>query len=194
MPFGNNNLFTDLSVAGAGSSALSIGLLTDSSLLNLELSALEADGGGEIVSRPRVITSDKQKAVIRSGQEIPFQEASSGGGTTVSFKDAVLALEVTPQITPDGRIIMAIQVNNDSSTESTATGVPIIDTTEVSTKVLIDDGQTIVLGGIFTNTTQKGVSKVPVLGDIPGIGRLFRRDVKQDTRGETLIFITPKVL
>jgi len=192
--FGNNNLFTDLSVTGTGASALSIGLLTDSSLLNLELSALEADGGGEIVSRPRVITSDKQQATIRSGQEIPFQETSAGGGTSVSFKDAVLSLEVTPQITPDGRIIMDIKVNNDSSTESTATGIPIIDTTEVSTKVLIDDGQTIVLGGIFTNTTQKGVSKVPFLGDLPGVGRLFRRDIKQDTRGETLIFITPKVL
>ena len=194
VPFGNNNLFTDLSVSGAGSSALAVGLLTDTAVLNLELSALESDGGGEIVSQPKVITSDKQTAIIKSGKEIPYQEASSSGATTVSFKEAVLSLEVTPQITPDGRIIMAIKVNNDDSTTSTATGIPIIDTTEVDTKVLIDDGQTIVLGGIFKNTTSKGVEKVPLLGDMPGIGRLFRKDTTRDTKTETLIFITPKIL
>ena len=189
-----DQLFTDLSVSGAGSSAIALGFMSNSTVLNLELSALESDGGGEIVSQPKVITSDKQKAVIKSGKEIPYQEASSSGATTVSFKEAVLSLEVTPQITPDGRIIMSIKVNNDDSTTSTATGIPIIDTTEVDTKVLIDDGQTIVLGGIFKNTTSKGVEKVPLLGDLPGIGRLFRKDTKRDTKTETLIFITPKIL
>ncbi len=189
-----DQLFTDLSVSGAGSSALAIGFMSDSAVINLELSALESDGGGEIVSQPKVITSDKQKATIKSGKEIPYQEASSSGATTVSFKEAVLSLEVTPQITPDGRIIMEIKVNNDDSTTSTPTGVPIIDTTEVDTKVLIEDGQTIVLGGIFKNTTSRGVEKVPFLGDLPGVGRLFRKDTKRDTKTETLIFITPKIL
>ncbi|MTI14128.1 type IV pilus secretin PilQ [Sansalvadorimonas verongulae] len=188
-----DQLFTDLSAPGA-SSAIALGFMSNSAVLNLELSALESDGGGEIVSQPKVITSDKQKAVIKSGKEIPYQEASSSGAATVSFKEAVLSLEVTPQITPDGRIIMAIKVNNDDSTTSTSTGIPIIDTTEVDTKVLIDDGQTIVLGGIFKNTTSRGVDKVPLLGDLPGVGRLFRRDTKRDTRTETLIFITPKIL
>ncbi|WP_281646092.1 type IV pilus secretin PilQ [Parendozoicomonas sp. Alg238-R29] len=189
-----NQLFTDLSVSGAGSSALAIGFASNRALINLELSALESDGGGEIISQPKVITSDKQKAVIKSGKEIPYQEASSSGATTVSFKEAVLSLEVTPQITPDGRIIMEIKVNNDDSTTSTSTGIPIIDTTEVETKVLIEDGQTIVLGGIFKNTTSQGVEKVPLLGDLPGVGRLFRKDTKRDTKTETLIFITPRIL
>ena len=189
-----NQLFTDLSVSGSGAGALALGFLTDSAVLNLELSALESDGGGEIVSQPKVITSDKQKAVIKSGKEIPFQEASSSGATSVSFKDAVLSLEVTPQITPDGRVIMDIKITNNDSTTSTSTGIPIIDTNEVETKVLINDGQTIVLGGIFTNTTSQGVDKVPLLADIPGLGRLFRRKTKRDSKSEVLIFITPKIL
>ncbi len=189
-----DQLFTDLSVSGTTRAALAIGLITDSSVINLELSAMEADGGGEVVSQPKVITSDKQKAVIKSGKEIPYQEASSSGATSISFKDAVLSLEVTPQITPDGRVIMDIKITNNDSTTSTSTGVPIIDTNEVQTKVLIDDGQTIVLGGIFKNTTKEGVDKVPLLGDLPGIGRLFRKDTKQETKSEVLIFITPKIL
>ncbi|CAM3539354.1 type IV pilus secretin PilQ [Parendozoicomonas haliclonae] len=192
--FGNNNLFTDLSVTGTGSSALAIGLLTDSAVVNLEISALESDGGGEIVSQPRVITSDKQKATIKSGKEIPYQEASSSGATTTEFKEAVLSVEVTPQITPDGRVIMDIQVNNDSEGPATASGIPTINTNEVKTKVLIEDGQTVVLGGIFSKTETRGVEKVPLLGDLPGVGRLFRKDTKKDERNETLIFITPKIL
>ncbi len=192
--FSTNGLFTDLSVTGTGASALTIGMITDNTLLNLELSALESDGGGEIISQPKVITSDKHKAVIKSGKEIPYQESTSSGATSVSFKEAVLGLEVTPQITPDGRIIMAIKVSNNDTTTTSVTGVPIIDTTEVETKVLIDDGQTIVLGGIFKNTTSSGVDKVPLLGDLPGIGRLFRKDIKRDSKAETLVFITPKIL
>ncbi len=191
--FTTNGLFTDLSVSGAGSSAFSIGMLTDNTLLNLEISALENDGGGEIISQPKVITSDKHKAVIKSGQKIPYQSTSSDG-TNTQFEEAVLGLEVTPQITPDGRIIMAIKVSNDDSTKVSPTGVPIIDTTEVETKVLIEDGQTIVLGGIFKNTTIQRVDKVPWLGDLPGIGRLFRKNVNSDTKKETLVFITPKIL
>lgn len=189
-----DGLFTDLSVSGEDLSALSIGMLTDNTLLNLEISALESDGGGEIISQPKVITSDKHKAVITSGKEVPYPESARNGGTTTKFKRAVLSLEVTPQITPEGRIIMMIKVTNNDVIRDPGVSVPSIDTTEVETKVLIEDGQTIVLGGIFKNTTSQGVSKVPLLGDLPGIGRLFRKNKNKDTKTETLVFITPKIL
>ena len=134
-------------------------------------------------------------ALIESGTEVPYQESASNGGATTSFKKALLSLEVTPQITPDGRIIMMINITNDDVNDDDAEiSVPSIDTTKMSTKVLIDDGQTIVLGGIFKNTTNQAVSKVPVLGDLPGIGRLFRKNVDLDRKAETLVFITPKIL
>ena len=191
----NNGLFTDLGTIESATSALSIGMLTDNTLLNLEISALENDGGGEIISQPKIITSDKHKAVIKSGEEIAYQESASNGGTSVSFKKALLELEVTPQITPDGRVIMTIKVTNNNVVRNDETSAPpSIDTTELETKVLIEDGQTIVLGGIFKNTTEESVSKVPILGDLPGIGRLFRQNMNSDTKKETLIFITPKIL
>ena len=190
----SNGLFTDLSLESP-SSGLSIGMLTDNTVLNLEISALESDGGGEIISQPKIITSDKHTALIESGTEVPYQESASNGGATTSFKKALLSLEVTPQITPDGRIIMMINITNDDVNDDDAEiSVPSIDTTKMSTKVLIDDGQTIVLGGIFKNTTNQAVSKVPVLGDLPGIGRLFRKNVDLDRKAETLVFITPKIL
>lgn len=191
--FISDGLFTDLSVSGEASSALTIGMLTDSTLLNLEISALESDGGGEIISQPKIITSDKHTALIKSGKSIPYQKLSDGTPST-DFKDAVLSLEVTPQITPDGRIVMAIRVTNNDVTEIPGISEPGVDTTELDTKVLIEDGQTIVLGGIFKNITSQTVSKVPLLGDLPGIGRLFRKNENKDTKAETLIFITPKIL
>ena len=165
------NLMVDLGVSNpAGSFALS--LLSEQFLVNLELSALENTGNAEIVSQPKVIVGDKQTAHIESGTEIPYQEASSSGATSTSFKAAVLKLEVTPQITPDNNIIMDLKVNQDSvGGIDLASGIPTIDVTELQTQVLVANGQTVVLGGIFRNETSHIQSKVPVLGDIPFVGR-----------------------
>ncbi len=188
------SVFTDLATTATGSSAFSIGFATNSTLLNLELSALLSNGGGEVVSQPKVITADKTKAVIKSGKEIPYEEKTSSGATSVAFKDAVLGLEVTPQITPDGRVIMNIKVNNDDTTSQTSNNVPVISTNEISTQVLVEDGETIVLGGVFKQTKKKGESKVPVLGDIPYLGALFRKRTEQDDKEELLVFITPRII
>ncbi|MEJ2131208.1 MAG: type IV pilus secretin PilQ, partial [Gammaproteobacteria bacterium] len=142
---------------------------------------------------PKVITADKQAASILSGVEIPFQEASSSGATSTSFKEAVLSLEVTPQITPDDRIIMDLKVNQDSVGQ-VFNGVPSINTTEITTQVLVEDGQTVVLGGIFQTATNKSSTKTPFLGDLPYVGRLFRRTVESDDKQELLVFITPRIM
>ena len=192
---GDDNVFTDLSVAGGTSSAISIGFSTSNgTILNLELSALLSDGGGEVISQPKVITADKKTAVIKSGKEIPYEEKTSSGATSTAFKDAVLGLEVTPQITPDGRVIMDIKINNDDTTDETSNNVPIISTNEISTQVLVEDGETVVLGGVFKQTKSQGMSKVPVLGDIPYLGGLFRNKVEKDDKEELLVFITPRVI
>jgi type IV pilus assembly protein PilQ len=162
--------------------------------LALELSALEEAGFSELVSQPKVITGDKQPASIESGTEIPYREASASGAATVAFKEAVLKLQVTPQITPDDNIIMDLKVNQDSVSEITTEGVPAIDVTELNTQVLVGDGETVVLGGIFQTENVKGQSKVPLLGDIPLIGRLFRKDVNRDSKKELIIFITPRIM
>ena len=162
--------------------------------IGLELSALEETGFAEIVSQPKVITGDKQVASIESGTEIPYREASASGAATIAFKEAVLKLEVTPQITPDNNIIMDLKINQDSVSEITSEGVPAIDVTELNTQVLVGDGQTVVLGGIFQNELVTGQSKVPLLGDIPVLGRLFRKDVKRETKRELIIFITPRIM
>jgi type IV pilus secretin PilQ/predicted competence protein len=162
-------------------------------LLDLELSAFEADGKGEIVAQPKIVTADRQTATIKSGEEIPYQEASSSGATSVSFKEAVLSLEVTPQITPDDKVIMDLKVNQDDRGEVTA-GIPSIDTNEVITQVLVGNGETIVLGGIFQSEQATTVTKTPFLGDIPYIGALFRKTENIDQRSELLIFITPKLI
>ena len=169
-------------------------LLTQNTYLDLELSALENEGTGEIVSQPKVLTGDKQKASIKTGTEIPYQNATSSGATSVQFKEAVLKLEVTPQITPDGRIIMDINVNQDSVGDLLPTGEPAIDVTQVETKAIVGDGQTLVLGGLFQMSTTESVEKVPFFGDIPYLGRLFRKDLDDMEKREILIFITPKVL
>ncbi len=183
----------DLGVAGSDATSFAIGLTKRDWLLDLELSALASDGHAEIVSRPKVITADKSTALIESGVEIPYQEATSSGATSVSFKDAVLALEVTPQITPDDRIIMALNVKQDT-VGVVFEGVPSINTNEVETEVLVDNGQTVVLGGIFTTDKNVSVTKTPFLGDLPYIGQLFKRTLERDDKQELLIFITPRII
>jgi len=188
------NLMVDLGVQNP-SGSLALGLLNDNVLLTMELSALEDSGHAEIVSQPKVITGDKQTASIESGKEIPYQEASSSGATTTSFKEAVLKLEVTPQITPDNRVIMDLKINQDSVGDvDSASDVPIIDVTQLETQVLVGNGQTVVLGGIYQTNEVIGETKVPFFGDIPYLGRIFRKDVQSETRSELLIFITPKIL
>lgn len=185
-------LAVDLGVSEATSS-FAIGILTDEGLLDLELSALESDGMSEVVSQPKLVTADGQTARIESGVEIPYQEASSSGATTVTFKDAVLSLEVTPQITPDDRIIMDLQVNKDSVGEIFL-GVPSVDTREIQTQVLVENGETIVLGGVYEVETVNAVAKTPFLGDLPFVGKLFKRTEEMEEKTELLIFITPKLI
>ncbi len=193
----NETLAVDLGVAKPTGS-IALGLLRNNTFLDLELSALQNDGYGEIISQPKVITSDKKKATIKSGTEVPYQQASSAGNTNVQFKDAVLKLEVTPLITPDNRIVMTLTVAQDSIGKFVPSGnggqVPTIDTTNVETEALVGDGQTLVLGGIFKMESLDAVEKVPVLGDLPGVGRLFRHTSKDQKKQEILIFITPKIL
>lgn len=188
-----DSLAVDLGVSNPTGS-FSLGYLTDNFLIDLELSALESDGFGEIVSQPKVLTGDKQQAVIKSGTEIAYQKATSNGATSIEFKEAVLQLEVTPQITPDNRIIMNLLVSQDSVGAFTPTGEPSIDITQIKTQALVGNGQTLVLGGIFQTEEVKGVDKVPVLGDIPFLGRLFRNDLRNVEKREILIFITPKII
>lgn len=186
------NSFVDLGVFNpTGSFAWNV--ITNNFMIGMELSAMEDSGFAEIVSQPKVITGDKQQASIQSGTSVPFREESASGGTTVSFKDVVLRLDVTPQITPDNRIIMDLEIFQDSVT-GYEDGVPIIDITHLDTSVLVADGDTVVLGGIYTTEQRKGQSKVPLLGDIPLLGRLFRYDISQEDKRELLIFITPRIM
>ncbi|MBB2493789.1 type IV pilus secretin PilQ [Aquipseudomonas ullengensis] len=186
--------FVDLGATDV-TSGIGIGFVTDNVLLDLELSAMEKTGNGEVVSQPKVVTSDKETAKILKGTEVPYQESSSSGATTVSFKEAALSLEVTPQITPDNRIIMEVKVNKDEPDYANALlGVPPIKKNEVNAKVLVNDGETIVIGGVFSNTQSKSVEKVPFLGDLPYLGRLFRRDTVEDSKNELLVFLTPRIM
>jgi len=188
-----DDLVVDLGVTGPGATTFGIGITGEQYILDLELSALAADGHAEVVARPKVITADKSPAIIESGTEIPYQEASSSGATSTSFKDAVLSLEVTPQITPDDRIIMQLNVKQDSVGQ-VFNGVPSIDTNEIETEVLVDNGQTLVLGGIFQTDRNVSTTKTPFLGDLPYVGRLFRRTLERDDKAELLIFITPRII
>ena len=162
-------------------------------LLNLELQALEADGRGKIISSPRVVTADKIKAVIEQGTEIPYQQSTSSGATSVAFRKAVLKLEVTPQITPEGAIFMDVKVNKDSRGQETLSG-PAIDTKNVQTQVLVENGGTVVLGGIFEQQERTTVTKVPFFGDLPVVGILFKNTQTVSDRTELIIFITPRVI
>ncbi|MBN8743278.1 MAG: type IV pilus secretin PilQ [Thiomonas arsenitoxydans] len=182
-------------LAGATPSSLGISLFNAAAnrFINLELSAMEADGKGKIISSPRVITADLSKATIEQGTEIPYQQATSSGATAVTFKKAVLSLDVTPQITPDGNVIMNVEIHKDSPGASTA-GVPSINTNTVATQVQVENGGTVVLGGIYTSQEQNQTDKVPLLGDIPVLGNLFKNNSKMYNKNELMVFLTPKIV
>lgn len=178
--------FVDMGAKDA-TSGIGIGFITDNIILDLQLSAMEKTGNGEVVSQPKVVTSDKETAKIL--------KASSSGATSTSFKEAALSLEVTPQITPDNRIIVEVKVTKDAPDfQNALNGVPPINKNEVNAKILVNDGETIVIGGVFSNTQTKAVDKVPFLGDLPYLGRLFRRDTVSDTKNELLVFLTPRIM
>lgn len=181
--------------SGAAVSTFSTVLMNSAGtrFLNLELSALEADGRGKIVSSPSVVTADQEKALIEQGTELPYLEASASGAATVSFKKANLRLEVTPQITPDGNVIMSVDINKDAPGTQTTSGFAI-DTKHIKTKVLVENGGTVVIGGIFSQDERNSVSKVPFLGDLPVIGNIFKTTTRQDTKTELLVFLTPRIL
>lgn len=195
---GNQGLLVNLPqtlAAGSGGAVNFILGKMGSYLLRLELSAMQQEGKGEIVSSPRVITSDQNKASIKQGVEIPYQEATSSGATSVSFKEAVLQLEVTPHITPDDRVIMDLKVDKDNPDFTRAVlGVPPVDTRSLETSVLVDNGETVVLGGVFERTKAKNIGRVPFFGDLPYVGWAFKQEQIQDENSELLIFVTPKIL
>ena len=194
----NDSRFVNLPAVGQGgydpaTFALSLFGAASNRFLNLEISALEADGKGKVVSSPRVITADQQKALIEQGEELPYQVATSSGATSLQFRKANLKLEVTPQITPEGNVILDVDITKDSVGRVTAAGFAI-DTKHVKTQVLVDNGGTVVIGGIFEQTDRDEVSKVPLLGDIPYLGYLFKTKTRQSSKTELLIFLTPKLV
>jgi len=193
-----DRLNLDLAALPIGGGAASVGIalakLGNGILLDLELSALESEGKGEIISSPRLITTNQQAAIIESGEEIPYQEATLSGATAVAFKKAVLSLKVTPQITPDDKILMDLKINQDTLSVRTVNGVPAILTKEIQTSVLVNNGQTIVLGGIYKQDKNNTINRVPFLGELPVVGRLFRNQSVKVKNEELLIFITPRII
>ncbi len=188
------DLNVNLPVSDAsGTIGLALTKLPLGMILELELSAMETEGKGEVISSPRVITSNQKQATIEQGTEIPYQESTSSGATNVSFKEAVLKLDVTPQITPDDRIVMDLEVSKDA-VGSLFNGIPSIDTRKVQTQVLVDNGETVVLGGIYEQTKSDTVERVPFFGDLPYVGFMFRNTNKTDSKRELLVFITPKIV
>jgi type IV pilus assembly protein PilQ len=192
-----NRYNVNLPVASpAGSWAL--GILGNNFMVDLELDAAQAETEANIIASPRVITANQKKATIEQGVEIPYQQSASSGATTIQFKKAVLSLDVTPQITPDNRIILDLDVRDDAVgtivVQSGGVNVPSITTREITTQVLVNDGQTLVLGGILTTTNREDDNKVPYLGDIPILGHLFKTTDHQDDKDELMIFITPKIV
>lgn len=191
---GNDRFNVNLPVTAPTSSiGLALAKLPFGTLLELELSAMQAEGRGEVVSSPRVITADQHEAYIEQGVEIPYQEAASSGATSTSFKKAVLSLRVKPQITPDERIIMDLTVNKDSQGAETG-GIPAVNTREVSTQVLVANGETLVLGGIYEQTVIQQRNQVPFFGDLPLVGKLFQTNISEDDKSELLVFVTPKII
>lgn len=188
-------LAVDLGVIAENASSFSIGYRGNSGLIELELSALESSGNGEVIARPQVTTQDKVEAVIQSGLRIPYQSQAGGtaGGSTTEFEEAVLSLTVTPHITPDGRINMDLDIRQDSVAPGTG-AIPAINTNQIQTSVLVNNGQTIVLGGVFREESTTTETKTPILGDLPYVGRLFKRTENESRRTELLIFITPKII
>ena len=187
-------LAVDLGNATNPASAFSFGYLSGDILIDLELRALESEGKSQTISQPKVITANQRTAIIKQGQEVPYQEASSSGATSTEFKEAVLSLEVTPQITPDDRIIMDLRINNDDISDTRYDGAPAIDTNEIQTQVLVNNGETVVLGGILTSEQLRTLFKTPFLGDLPVIGNLFRYTQDSNEKVELLVFITPKII
>lgn len=188
------DVFVDLGAERATAS-LGVGLLRSDVLLDLELSAMEKSGNGEIISQPKVVTADKETARILKGTEVPYQETSGSGATSISFREASLSLEVTPRITPGDGVVMAVKVTKDEPDYLNAQGnVPAIRKNEVNAKVRVDDGQTIVIGGVYSTVQSNVLEKVPFLGDLPYVGRLFRRDALQEKKSELLVFLTPRIM
>lgn len=182
-------------IGGTNPATLAYSTLASDVLIGLELSALEAEGGGEILSSPRLLTADQQEAVIEQGTEIPYNESTSSGAAAVAFKQAVLRLRVTPQITPNNKVLLKLQVNQDAQGNvAPGTNVPTIDTRQITTNVLVDNGETVVLGGIYERTKSKSVTRVPFLSDIPLLGELFKHRSMKDERKELLIFVTPRIV
>ena len=193
-----NTTFVNLPAVGQGGftpSTFAISLFSAAAnrFLNLELSALEADGKGKLVSSPRIVTADQTKASIEQGTEFPYQQATSSGATSVAFRRATLRLEVTPQITPEGNIILDLDINKDSRGETTAAGIAI-NTKHIKTQVLVENGGTVVIGGIFELTETENEARVPFLGDLPGVGNLFKSRQRTSSKQEMLVFITPKMI
>lgn len=200
----NGDFNVNLPIANpAGSLGLSFARLQDGIVVDMELSALESENRGEVVASPKVITANQKEAFIKAGEEIPYLQGASSGAANVQFKEAVLELKVTPQITPDGRVILDLSITQDTRGENViftsptgggSAGAPAINTQEIGTQVLVDNGETIVLGGIFQHRTTYDESKVPLLGDIPLLGWLFKNTQREDTKQELLIFVTPKII
>jgi len=184
----------NLPVAGAGTFSMLLFNSSVSKLLSVELTALETDSKGKVISSPRVVTADQTEATIETGTEIAYLQYTSSGAANAAFKKAVLGLKVKPQITPDNNVIMDVDVTKDSLGSLVFGGIPTIDTNHITTQVLVENGGTVVIGGVYSQTVTDGVSKVPLLGDIPVLGYLFRSSNKVDNKAELLIFITPKIL
>jgi len=197
VPTAGNRYNINLPVSNPAGS-IAVGILSGGHLIVLELSAAQAETEAKVVSSPRVITANQKQATIMQGVEIPYQQSASSGATSISFKNAVLQLQVTPQITPDNRIILDLDVRDDEVgrviVESGGVNVPAIDTREVTTQVLVNDGQTVVLGGILTTNARDAQTKVPWLGDIPVLGHLFKSTDRTNNKDELLIFVTPKIV
>lgn len=191
----NQRMNVNMPLAGGNAGRVALSFLTSNILLDLELSALQTEGRGEVVSNPRVVTSNQKEALIQQGTEIPYLEASSSGAATVAFKEAVLSLRVTPQITPDDRIILDLKINKDNIGDLFGTSqIPTIDTKEVETQVLLNNGETVVLGGVYEQMTRNDSDRVPFFGDLPVVGALFRNSATRNNKSELLIFVTPKIL
>ncbi len=183
-------------IEGTKPGNIALATLASDTLIGLELSALEAEGNGEVLSSPKLLTADQQEALIEQGQEIPYQEtAGTTGATTTSFKQAVLRLKVTPQIISDGKLLLRLEVNQDAKSRDTSKeGIPLIDTRRISTNVLINNGETVVLGGIYERNKTNSITRVPFLSDLPLVGNLFKHRMNRDDRKELLIFVTPRIV
>lgn len=188
------NLIVDLGTGSGKTGGIAFGLVNNDLLLDLELQLFESEGIGETVSRPTIITSDKSTASVNSGSQIPYQSDTGGGATATAFINATVGLTVTPQITPDDRIILELDVTNNSRGDPTPGGPPAIDTESIQTQVIVNDGETLVLGGLYQTRTDLIQLKTPVLGDLPLVGRLFRNSARTNDKDELLIFITPKII